>query len=152
MFKKRLFRLIVTLTLLLVYPFLLSAADAPQQAPSPETAEQPAIITEEQKKRLKEDAARLSEEFATFFEDMSGITSEMTKKLIQRMSHWIKESYPEISAENRRKLEQFIGTLKEQYRNLETLSLEALNNLLNDFSNFIDKMENEEEVTEQTRT
>ncbi len=115
------------------------------------TESTPPLITEEQKKRLQENAGRLSDEFLTLFKDTTGITSEVSKKMIHRISEWIRVNYPKISAEKRQKIDEFIALLLEKYKDIESLSLETLDSLMGDLQEFMEKME-KDEAPEETFT
>ena len=140
--------LVLLISAVLLYSFSLDSLAAEVSSRQGPVAEEPSgkslpLVTSDERKKLEEDARRLSEEFRNLFKDMSVVSYKVTRVLIDRVSEWINTNYPQFSAEDRKKVEGFVAMLQERYKHLESVSVEAIRNILKEFNKFIESIEKE---------
>ncbi len=103
------------------------------------TQENP-LVTEDQKKLLAEDTQRLKTEFLKLFKDVSGISQEMANAIFDNISIWIDTNYSKMSLKKQQQINEFINTMIIKYQNIEELSLKTLQNIMDDYNNFLNKI------------
>ena len=105
------------------------------------------------KEKIIEDAKRLGEEFENLFKDLTEMSKHTIEPLAANISEWIKNNYAKLTEQQRKRLAEFITSLKKEYENVEKMSLEAIKDLLDSLQEFLHEFQNDDNPDESsTRT
>lgn len=100
-----------------------------------------AQIADPEMDQLRQEARRLGQEFLELFGDAAGLSQQVLHSLAGDISTWITENYPKISREKQEYIRRFVTRMKEKYATTEKQGLRAMREVLKDFVEILEQLE-----------
>ena len=136
--------LLMAITVFLLLGFHLTPYSGPFAA-TPASSEQHSEEAKEKehdskKQQIMEDAQKLGEDFLQFFSDLTQLSKETIAPLAETITGWITDNYAKLSEDGREKLKDFLAKLKEEYKDIEEMSLETFKKIMESVTEFFKEL------------